>query len=188
MVDKLYKYVDKPYKYLKKNQFYMLLYFAINLILLLVLNHNFTAIKVTLGKLLNIENTDYILRISVLVIILIFLFFIIPFRIVNKSINKSISFLFCIFSFQILSITLNNEHSYIINNNITQWVLYLFISLFFINFESDEKEIGNLRKWIIIILEIVGVLFVLWFLIGNQKDIFTNIINKHRLYNILRQN
>ena len=70
MVDKLYKYVDKPYKYLKKNQFYMLLYFAINLILLLVLNHNFTAIKVTLGKLLNIENTDYILRISVLVIIL----------------------------------------------------------------------------------------------------------------------
>lgn len=178
--------VDKLYKYLKKNQFYMLLYFAINLILLLVLNHNFTAIKVTLGKLLNIENTDYILRISVLVIILIFLFFIIPFRIVNKSINKSISFLFCIFSFQILSITLNNENSYIINNNITQWVLYLFISLFFINFESDEKEIGNLRKWIIIILEIVGVLFVLWFLIGNQKDIFTNIINKEKKISILK--
>ena len=76
MVDKLYKYVDKPYKYLKKNQFYMLLYFATNLILLFVLDHNFTVIKVTLGKLLNIENMNYILRTSVLLVISIFLIFI----------------------------------------------------------------------------------------------------------------
>ena len=160
--------VDKLYKYLKKNQFYMLLYFATNLILLFVLDHNFTLIKVTLGKLLNIENIDYGLRIPVLVIIAIFLISIIPFRIVNKSINKSILFLFCIFSFQILSITLDNKNSYIINNNITIWVLLLFISLFFINLESDEKEIEkklfNLLFWkkvFILLVEIICILFIL---------------------------
>ena len=180
--------VDKLYKYLKKNQFYMLLYFAINLILLLVLNYNFTAIKVTLGKILNIENIDYILRIPVLVTIAIFLIFIIPFRIVNKSINKSILFLFCIFSFQILSITLDNKNSYIINNNITIWVLLLFISLFFINLESDEKKIEKksccllswkclffLKKVFILSVVIVCILFILYLLIENQSRDILNI-------------
>lgn len=149
----------------------MLLYFAINLILLLVLNHNFTAIKVTLGKILNIENIDHILRIPVLVIIAIFLISIIPFRMVNKSINKSILFLFCIFSFQILSITLDNKNSYIINNNIRIWVLLLFISLFFINLESAEKESCFCKKMFILLVETTCILFILYFLIENQKDI-----------------
>lgn len=181
--------VDKLYKYLKKNQFYMLLYFAINLILLLVLNYNFTAIKVTLGKILNIENIDHILRIPVLVIIAIFLISIIPFRMVNKSINKSILFLFCIFSFQILSITLDNKNSYIINNNIRIWVLLLFISLFFINLESAEKESCFCKKIFILLVETTFILFILYFLIGNQKDIWeivTNIINKEKKINSLK--
>ena len=181
--------VDKLYKYLKKNQFYMLLYFATNLILLFVLDHNFTLIKVTLGKLLNIENIDYGLRIPVLVIIAIFLISIIPFRIVNKSINKSILFLFCIFSFQILSITLDNKNSYIINNNITIWVLLLFISLFFINLESAEKESCFCKKIYILLVETTCILFILYFLIGNQKDILdivTNIINKEKKINSLK--
>lgn len=188
-VDKLNKYVNKPYKYLKKNQFYMLLYFAINLILLLVLNYNFTAIKVTLGKLLDIENMNYILRTSVLLVISIFLISIIPFRMVNKSINKSILFLFCIFSFQILSITLDNKNSYIINNNIRIWVLLLFISLFFINLESAEKESCFCKKIFILLVETTFILFILYFLIGNQKDILeivTNIINKEKKINSLK--
>ena len=190
-VDKLYKYVDKPYKYLKKNQFYMLLYFATNLILLFVLDHNFTLIKVTLGKLLNIENIDYRLRIFVLVIISIFLISIIPFRIVNKSINKSIFFLFCIFSFQILSITLDSKNSYIINKNITQCVLWLFISLFFINLESDGEEscfykkkfillkkiFILLKKIFILLVEIACILSVLYFLIENQSRDILNIFS-----------
>lgn len=196
MVDKLYKYVDKPYKYLKKNQFYMLLYFAINLILLLVLNHNFTAIKVTLGKLLDIENMNYILRTSVLLVISIFLIFIKPFKIVNKSLNKLVLFWLYVFLFQILSITLDSKNSYIINNNIIKWVLLLFISLFFINLESDEKEIEkrlfNLLFWkkvFILLVEIICILFILWSLIGNQRDIlniFTNIINKEKEISILK--
>ena len=167
--------VDKLYKYLKKNQFYMLLYFATNLILLFVLDHNFTLIKVTLGKLLNIENIDYGLRIFVLVIISIFLISIIPFRIVNKSINKSIFFLFCIFSFQILSITLDSKNSYIINKNITQCVLWLFISLFFINLESDEEESCFCKKIFILSVEIACILSVLYFLIENQSRDILNI-------------
>ena len=167
--------VDKLYKYLKKNQFYMLLYFATNLILLFVLDHNFTLIKVTLGKLLNIENIDYGLRIFVLVIISIFLISIIPFRIVNKSINKSIFFLFCIFSFQILSITLDSKNSYIINKNITQCVLWLFISLFFINLESDEEESCFCKKIFILLVEIACILSVLYFLIENQSRDILNI-------------
>ena len=196
MVDKLYKYVDKPYKYLKKNQFYMLLYFATNLILLFVLDHNFTVIKVTLGKLLNIENMNYILRTSVLLVISIFLIFIKPFKIVNKSLNKLVLFWLYVFLFQILSITLDSKNSYIINNNITKWVLLLFISLFFINLESDEKEIEkklfNLLFWkkvFILLVEIICILFILWSLIGNQRDIlniFTNIINKEKEISILK--
>ena len=196
MVDKLYKYVDKPYKYLKKNQFSMLLYFATNLILLFVLDHNFTVIKVTLGKLLNIENMNYILRTSVLLVISIFLIFIKPFKIVNKSLNKLVLFWLYVFLFQILSITLDSKNSYIINNNITKWVLLLFISLFFINLESDEKEIEkklfNLLFWkkvFILLVEIICILFILWSLIGNQRDIlniFTNIINKEKEISILK--
>ena len=153
----------------------MLLYFATNLILLFVLDHNFTLIKVTLGKLLNIENIDYGLRIFVLVIISIFLISIIPFRIVNKSINKSIFFLFCIFSFQILSITLDSKNSYIINKNITQCVLWLFISLFFINLESDEEESCFCKKIFILSVEIACILSVLYFLIENQSRDILNI-------------
>ena len=188
--------VDKPYKYLKKNQFSMLLYFATNLILLFVLDHNFTVIKVTLGKLLNIENMNYILRTSVLLVISIFLIFIKPFKIVNKSLNKLVLFWLYVFLFQILSITLDSKNSYIINNNITKWVLLLFISLFFINLESDEKEIEkklfNLLFWkkvFILLVEIICILFILWSLIGNQRDIlniFTNIINKEKEISILK--
>ena len=185
--------VDKLYKCLKKNQFDILLYFGINLLLLLVLNHNFTEIKVNLGKLLNIQNMDYELRIFVLVIISIFLICIIPFRIVNKSVNKLVSFWFFVFLFQILSITLNNKNSYIINNNILIWVLLLFISLFFINLESDEKEIKKKscpcdllfwKKVLILLIEIICIVFILYYLLAeNKKDIFnifTNIVNKKK--------
>ena len=185
--------VDKLYKCLKKNQFDILLYFGINLILLLVLNHNFTEIKVNLGKLLNIQNMYYGLRIFVLVIISIFLIYIIPFRIVNKSVNKLVSFWFFVFLFQILSMTLNNKNSHIINNNIVIWVLLLFISLFFINLESDEKEIKKKscpcdllfwKKVLILLVEIICIVFILYYLLAeNKKDIFnifTDIVNKKK--------
>ena len=191
--------VDKLYKCLKKNQFDILLYFGINLILLLVLNHNFTEIKVNLGKLLNIQNMYYGLRIFVLVIISIFLIYIIPFRIVNKSVNKLVSFWFFVFLFQILSMTLNNKNSHIINNNIVIWVLLLFISLFFINLESDEKEIKKKscpcdllfwKKVLILLVEIICIVFILYYLLAeNKKDIFnifTDIVNKKKEISVLK--
>ena len=188
--------VDKLYKCLKKNQFDILLYFGINLILLLVLNHNFTEIKVNLGKLLNIQNMYYGLRIFVLVIISIFLIYIIPFRIVNKSVNKLVSFWFFVFLFQILSMTLNNKNSHIINNNIVIWVLLLFISLFFINLEKEIKkkscpcDLLFWKKVLILLVEIICIVFILYYLLAeNKKDIFnifTDIVNKKKEISVLK--
>lgn len=166
-------------EYVEKYQFYMLLYSGINFILLLALNYNFETIKkilkeiIEILKIIDIKKAFGIARIfgieNISMVILIFLMIIsiiiIPYRIVNKGINKLVLFGYYVILFQILSISHNT-----VNTNIIGLVFLLSILLFLTNLISNKMKNNVVQSLLNFFICIVMVLLV-WRIFESQKDI-----------------
>ena len=188
MIEKLKEY--KEYKEcFEKNQFNILLYFGINFILLLIINNNFSTIKIVLEKIINILciiNIEKIFDIKIKNInmfILIFLMCLIIisisvtlYRMINKNINKLFIFGCCILSFQILSI--QTIDSNIVNTKIIGILSLLVVLLLSVNLISNEikNKIVKVFKFILNILIFIMVIVLMCCILNNQKDILKDIL------------
>ena len=180
MIEKLKEYKEC----FEKNQFNILLYFGINFILLLIINNNFSTIKIVLEKIINILciiNIEKIFDIkmkNINMFILIFLMCLIIisisvtlYRMINKNINKLFIFGCCILSFQILSI--QKIDSNIVNTKIIGILSLLVVLLLSVNLISNEikNNIVKVFKFILNILIFIMVIVLMYYILNNQKDI-----------------
>ena len=160
---------EKLYNSFEKNQFKMLLYYGINLLILLLLLKNFSKIENFYKQLSGNVNDDY--KFIILIPLSIFAIYIGNYKIVHKSLNKNLFFIYSVFAFQIFSIDTKNNT---INKEIVISILILFmilsiVNLYRIQLKKDEK---SSMFWIIIIIESFFLYCIFSFIIINQIDVF----------------
>ena len=98
--DEFFSYTkEKLYEFFEKNQFRMLLYYSINLLILLLLLKNFSKIE-NFYKQLSGNVNDYY-KFIILIPLPIFAIYIGNYKIVHKGFNKNLLFVYSIFTFQI---------------------------------------------------------------------------------------
>lgn len=162
---------EKLYEFFEKNQFRMLLYYGINLLILLLLLKNFSKIE-NFYKQLSGNVNDYY-KFIILIPLSIFAIYIGNYKIVHKGFNKNLLFVYSIFTFQIFSIDTKNNT---INGNIVILILTLFMILLIVSLyrisQKNEGKFSIFWFWIIIIIELVFQFFIFSFIIKNQIDIF----------------
>jgi KAP P-loop domain protein len=160
---------EKLYNSFEKNQFKMLLYYGINLLILLLLLKNFSKIENFYKQLSGNVNDGY--KFIILIPLSIFAIYIGNYKIVHKSLNKNLFFIYSVFAFQIFSIDTKNNT---INKEIVISILILFmilsiVNLYRIQLKKDEK---SSMFWIIIIIESFFLYCIFSFIIINQIDVF----------------
>lgn len=101
----------------------------------------------------------------ILIFLMIISIIIIPYRIVNKGINKLVLFGYYVFLFQILSISHNT-----VNTNIIGLVFLLSILLFLTNLISNKMKNNVVQSLLNFFICIVMVLLV-WRIFESQEDI-----------------
>ena len=160
---------EKLYNSFEKNQFKMLLYYGINLLILLLILKNFSKIENFYKRLNGNVNDDY--KFIIWIPLVIFATYIGNYKIVHKGLNKNLFFIYSVFAFQIFSIDTKNNT---INKEIVISILILFmilsiVNLYRIQLKKDEK---SSMFWIIIIIESFFLYFIFSFIIINQIDVF----------------
>ena len=164
---------EKLYDFFQKNQFKMLLYYGINLLILFLLLKNFSKIENFYKQLSGNVNDDY--KFIILIPLSIFAIYIGNYKIVHKGLNKNLFFIYSVFAFQIFSIDTKNNT---INKEIVISILILLLILFMIlsivnlyriQLKKDEK---SSMFWIIIIIESFFLYWIFSFIIINQIDVF----------------
>lgn len=169
-LDELFSGVkEKLYDFFEKNQFKMLLYYGINLLILFLLLKNFSKIENFYKQLSGNVNDDY--KFIILIPLSIFAIYIGNYKIVHKGLNKNLFFIYSVFVFQIFSIDTKNNT---INKEIVISILILFmilsiVNLYRIQLKKDEK---SSMFWIIIIIESFFLYWIFSFIIINQIDVF----------------
>ena len=118
---------EKLYDFFQKNQFKMLLYYGINLLILFLLLKNFSKIENFYKQLSGNVNDDY--KFIILIPLSIFAIYIGNYKIVHKGLNKNLFFIYSVFAFQIFSIDTKNNT---INKEIVISILILLLILFMI--------------------------------------------------------
>lgn len=159
---------EKLYDSFEKNQFKMLLYYGINLLIFFLVFKNFSKIDNFFKQLSGNVNDSYKF---ILIPLSIFAIYIGRYKIVNKDFNKNLFFVYSIFIFLIFSIDTKNNN---INKEIVILTLILFMILLIVNLCQIQlkKEEKSSMFWRIIIIELIFLSFIFYFIIINQIDVF----------------
>lgn len=159
---------EKLYDSFEKNQFKMLLYYGINLLIFFLVFKNFSKIDNFFKQLSGNVNDSYKF---ILIPLSIFTIYIGRYKIVNKDFNKNLFFVYSIFIFLIFSIDTKNNN---INKEIVILTLILFMILLIVNLCQIQlkKEEKSSMFWRIIIIELIFLSFIFYFIIINQIDVF----------------
>lgn len=160
---------EKLYDSFEKNQFKMLLYYGINLLIFFLVFKNFSKIENFFKQLSGNVNDSY--KFIILILLSVFAVYIESYKIVNKDFNKNLFFVYSIFMFLIFSIDTKNNN---INQKIVRLTFILFMILLIVNLYRIQlkKEKKSSMFWGIIIIELVCLSFILYFIIINQIDVF----------------
>ena len=180
-MEKIFNF-KKIYNFFDINQFKMLIYSAINLMLLFLLNENYLEIK-NFFKELSINDDVY--KFIILIPLVVFSIYATNFRIVNRKFNRNLSFWFNIFAFQLFSISKQKNNLINVGEMIILTILFFILTIveFYRMPLSDEKEKKYKKSfWLLILIELLFIFAICLTIILNQIDII-KLINEAYLKN-----